>query len=440
MRTTSLAIVFFAASMTACGTGPRARVAAAADTGHFDPAYAAYLELERSEGADEELLARVAGALLEEEAGETDDARSRAALSQLTLAGTAGEPILDRLSRASGRGPGRRGALEILARRGREHAILALRAMADDPDPAAVTSSVLGMDPEADRALLLASLDATHGPLRAAAAARLAPVADRAEVREALEEMARVDPLPSARAAAVRSLARAGEGALDALRERLSDADGSVRTAAVDAIFEADRAAARETLGPLLAIAPSASGIEAARLLAEPDPNGANEEDAALARAFLQRALTASDAALRAQAGVALAGLSLAAESPTGAVLAALETEQDPFVKLSFARALARRARERAFAVLEELLGAEGMPRAQAAALLATERHERAIEVLREIVGNAEADSIDRRTAVRALARDAMRPDLAERSLLDDDALVRIHAAGGILAAAAARR
>jgi hypothetical protein len=39
---------------------------------------------------------------------------------------------------------------------------------------------------------------------------------------------------------------------------------------------------------------------------------------------------------------------------------------------------------------------------------------------------------------VRALAREAMQPDAARRFLHDEDPLVRIYAAGGILAAAAA--
>ena len=46
--------------------------------------------------------------------------------------------------------------------------------------------------------------------------------------------------------------------------------------------------------------------------------------------------------------------------------------------------------------------------------------------------------SIVRRTAVRSLARDAMRPDAVRASLRDDDAMVRIFAAGGIFAAGAA--
>jgi len=42
------------------------------------------------------------------------------------------------------------------------------------------------------------------------------------------------------------------------------------------------------------------------------------------------------------------------------------------------------------------------------------------------------------RGKARALARDAMDPDAARRALSDEDALVRIYGAGGILAAAVA--
>jgi len=73
----------------------------------------------------------------------------------------------------------------------------------------------------------------------------------------------------------------------------------------------------------------------------------------------------------------------------------------------------------------------------QAAALLAAEAHEAAVSKLDE-VARGDGVSVLRRTAARALAREAMQPDRARRHLGDEDALVRIYAAGGILAAAAA--
>lgn len=77
------------------------------------------------------------------------------------------------------------------------------------------------------------------------------------------------------------------------------------------------------------------------------------------------------------------------------------------------------------------------MARVQAAALLAEDGDAEARAVLSDVLAS-DAPSILRRTAARALARDARMPDAARRAMADDDPLVRIHAAGGILAAAVA--
>jgi len=417
--------------LASCGGGPRGRVATAVDAGDLEGALAAYEDYRRSEGADADVLGRVAALLLEEEARAEDGERRRAAILQLSLAGTAGEPALIRLSESEGITPGRLGALEVLARRGSEPAKLALRALADHDDPAVLASAIVGMDPALDRDLLLRHLESEDATVRRAAARALSARED-AGVREALAERARVDPDASVRAAAVGALALAGPAAVDALRERLGDPTSSVRLAAVGALARADEAAAREALGALLEMAPSPAGIEAARVLALLDG-----EIASTARAFLRRSLEARDAGLRSQAGVALTGLPASADAPVDAVRAALRTEADPEVRLSLARALWRRERATAAPVLEGLLADDGMPGVQAAALLAGEAHEEAIALL-DRVARGDGVSVLRRTAARALAREAMRPDAARRHLDDDDPLVRIYAAGGILAAAAA--
>lgn len=408
-------------------------MASALDEGDIDAALDAYEEFRQTEGGDGDLLARVAALILAEEATSGDERRRRAALSQLGLAGTRGEPILGRLSQAPGVGAARLGALAVLARRGREEARMALRSLADSDDPDVLAVATLGMDAVLDRALLLGLAGAEDANLRRAAVRALEPVVSEAEVREALVNLARVDTEASVRAAAVRVLRGAGTAAVDALRERLGDPHSSVRFAAVAALVEADLGAAVIALLPLFEVAPSPAGIEAARLLAQLD--GASE--AAAARGFLSRALGAADAALRAQAGVALAGLPLAAEAPLAAVREALEIERVPEVRLSLARALWRRDRPSARVALEALLDAEGLTRVQAAALLVRVDHTRAREVLRAVLAS-DGESIVRRTAARSLARDAMRPDAVRGSLRDDDGLVRIFAAGGILAAAAA--
>ncbi len=426
--------------LTACGGGPRARVASAVDTGDFDEAYDAYEAFRQTEGEDDDLLARVATTLLREEALGDDEERSRAAIAQLALAGTAGESTLVRIAESPGVTPGRLGALVRLAQRGRTDARLSLRALADRTEPEVLAAAIVGMDPARDLGLLLEHLEAEDARVRAAAASALAPRAAEEGVAHALAERARIDAEASVRAAAVRALAGGGDEAVGPLRERLGDPEASVRLAAVGALYAADRAAALEALGPLLEVAPSPSGVEAARLIAQLGAQDEASSEAAAARAFLVRVLAGADPSLRSMAGVALAGLPVDAAAPLDAVREALAREADAAARLSLARALWRRDREVAEAALVGLLDAEeAMPRIQAAAILAPEGEARAESVLAAALADEGAASIVRRTAVRALAREAMRPARARGALRDSDALVRIYAAGGILAAAAAR-
>lgn len=422
------------AVVAGCGGGPRARVVGATDRGDVEGALAAYEELAATEGSDPELLGRVGVTVLLEEIRGDDADRRGAALTQLSLAGTAGEPHLRRLAEAPGTSPARLGALRALARRGDPDAKLWARALADSDDPSVLAVAVLGMDPELDRARLLEHTAAEDPALRAAAVRELAEVASDDAVRERLSELARVDEEARVRASAVRALARGGPAAADILRERLGDPDGSVRLAAVGALAAVDPAAARGALGALLDVPPSPAGIEAARRLAtDDDPSTATR-----ARTFLRRALADEDSALRVQAGVAITGLPRDTEAPMDAVREALEREPDAGVRLQLARALARRDEAVGRRALEALLEVDGMPQVQAAAILAADDHAAARRVLARVLAAADRPSLERRTAVRALARDAMRPDAVASALRDDDAFVRIYAAGGILAAAAA--
>lgn len=424
--------------LASCASAPRARVASAVERGDLDAALEAYERFREVEGADHDLLARMAALLLEREARSDDASVRRAAIAQLSLAGTAGMPVLVRLSEEEGLGETRLAALEALARRGREDARHVLRGLADERDPEVVAVSVLGMDPALDGELLLELTGSEHAGLRRAAVERLAAVASDAPVRERLAELARVDSEASVRAAAVRALGRAGPAAVDMLRERLADPDASVRFAAVGALIEADEERGRIALGAMLEVSPSPAGVEAARLLARRGAGPEGLAGAQAARAFLRRALASADASLRAQAGVAIASLPEGAEAPIDALREALAGEADPDVRLSLARALLRHDAPAARAVLSSLVaGGEGMARVQAASILAGDGDRAARAALEEAVGSGES-SIVRRTAARALAREAMAPDAARRLLRDEDALVRIYAAGGILAAAVA--
>lgn len=430
-----------ALSMIACGCGasaPRAAVASAVDRGDVEDAVSAYERLRESDGADAELLARVAVLVLVREARSEDRESRRAAVQELGFAGSAGEPTLRQLARSDG--PAQILALEALARRGDDGSKRQLRGLADSDDPDERAASVLAMDAEQDRALLLEAI-AWPAPLaRQNAAAALAALAPEGEARDALESVGRGDPEPGVRAAAVRSLGAYGAPALTALRERLSDPVGSVRMAAVEALLRADRDQARVILGSLFETPTSTQGIEAARLLATPARGAGAESGDQGARAYLRQALSASDPTLRAQAGVALVSLP-GAEEMIGALREALAREADAGAKLSIARALMRQpgAVGEAREALRGLMREDGTMNAlQAAAVLAGEGEGDASATLAGFL--TRPDPVLRRAAARAMARDASRPDDVRGALVDHDASVRIAAAGGIVAAAATPR
>jgi HEAT repeat protein len=431
VRALAVLLSIFASS---CASAPRARIAAAVDRGDLDGAYEAYEQFRSHEGTDVELLGRIAGLVLEREVQSDDDAIRGAALTQLGLAGTAGAPILVRLADARGVGPGRLGALTLLAQRGHEPSRLALRALADHEEPEVLAASVGGMDPSLDRELLFTLAASEHAEVRRAAVELLGRAAADASVAGALERVARVDPDESVRAAAVRALGGAGEHGVEILRERLGDPEPMVRFAALSALVRAAPDQARVALASLLEIAPSAAGIEAARLLCSIEDRGALVP----ARDYLVRALASEDPQIRSQAGIALSSLPRDREPPLEILRDALGREPDREVQLSLARALFRHERPAALRALRELVRSDAaMVRVQAAMMLAAEGDADALATLESVAASGDA-TILRRTAVRGLARDAMRPESARRYLLDDDALVRIYAAGGILAAAAA--
>ncbi|MCZ7682495.1 MAG: hypothetical protein M5U28_28355 [Sandaracinaceae bacterium] len=198
------------------------------------------------------------------------------------------------------------------------------------------------------------------------------------------------------------------------------------------------RGRGRIALGAMLEVSPSPAGVEAARLLAQRGAGPEGLAGAQAARAFLGRALAGADASLRAQAGVAIASLPEGTEAPIDALREALAAEGDPEVRLSLARALAaRRARGARGAVFARGRG-RGMARVQAASILAQGGDRAARAALEEAIGSEQRARSCAARPARALAREAMAPDAARRLLRDDDALVRIYAAGGILAAAVA--
>jgi hypothetical protein len=435
-RTLLRALALFAA-LSGCGAGPRGRVAEAAQRGDFVAASGHYATLRASDGDDADLLAFVAEALLVSEARSGAPSRRSAAVQQLALAGTRGREPLERL--AADMGPVGTEALVALARAGQRDARRVLRGLADSTAPEVRAAAVLGMEVEGDRTLVVAWCADPAREVREAACGRLGELAPDTDILRVLVERARIDPDAQVRSAAVRALGRFGGLAVLALRDRLSDAEPRVRAAALESLLRADREEGRGAAASLLETPTSQSTLEAARLLATTlDPGiPPSTADRASARAHLLGALTNPDAALRNQAAIAL--VAVAPDDETTAVLRArVETEPDVGVRLSLARALLPSATEAARAALHRLLVEDhGMTGAQAAALLAGAGDDEGLARLR--TDRTNGDALVRRVVVRALARDALRPVEVGDALNDDDALVRIQAAGGILAAAAVR-
>lgn len=427
--------VFVFVLAVACGSGPRLAVSSALDRRDVGGAITAYEHVRDSDGDDDALLRRIAELMLEQEGASEPADRRDAALRQLALAGTAGRSTLERLGQG-----GSVHALAVLAEHGSGSAREALRIHIDSEDPDVRAAAVLGLSIDSDRELLLSLAAEPSTRVRAAAVARLAELAPESVARGVLEERARIDPDPSVRAAAVRALGSFDTAAISLIRERLSDPIASVRMTAVAALLHADRDGGRTVLASLFEAPPSAQGIEAARLLGtrlERD-QPPTEEDASAARAYLLSALSANEAGLRSQAAVALSTLRGPAEIETS-LAHALAVEADAGVKLAIARALLplEHGENAALEAIRALSAADVTMTSLQASIVLAARHESA-GVDRVEAAMHGADIPLRRVAARALARDAMLPARAEPALSDPDALVRIQAAGGILAAAAA--
>lgn len=423
---------------TGCASGPRARVMAAVEVRDADGALDAYERFRELDGPDASLLSEVAALILEDAALSEDAALRDAAMHQLRLAGTAALPLVRRLARREGRTVARAKALEILSERGDDEARAYLYALLDADDVEIQATALGAVDAEEEPARLVEALGHESATMRKAAARALAGAGDDAAARAALAELSRVDPDGSVRNAAVRSLGGFGAAAFEPLRERLGDPESSVRLAAVRALVRADRERALIVVGPLLETPPSPAGIEAARVLAFTGEGDPAPEGVVTARAYLRRAVTSDQASLRAQAAIAIVSLGATPELDA-TLLEALRAEADPSVRLSMARALRQRpgAEEDAVAALRGLLSGDEMPAVQAASILAADGVDPAIAKLEAALSHG--SSLIRQVAARSLAREAQRPDAVRVALRDDDPVVRVHAAGGILAAVAAR-
>ncbi len=441
-RTLLAAALLLLSLLAACGGGPRGAVMSAVDARDVPGALHAYERFRRLDGPDGQLLAPVAALILEKAALGHDPKERDAAIEELAIAGTAGHATLERIAQSPGDTVARAEALRVLAERGDDQARAYLYALLDSHDPDIVAAAITAIDAPHETHRLLTLLGATATVVRRAAALHLGGAAPAPEARLALAEVARVDPEPTVRQAAVRALGSYGHAAVDALRERLGDPSTGVRQAAVRALVQADRGEALAIVGGLLDTPPGPAGIEAARVIAmtgvdrhhHGDDGGTPAPGVVDARAYLLRALASDSPADRAQAGFALA--SMPNPSLVRAIVDKLRAEHDPEVQLALATALVHRPSGEAAAkhALRELVRhGRGMPAVQAASILAPSSERDALRLLARTMRTG--SPILRRVAARAMARDALRPDAARAALTDPDGLVRVSAAGGILAA-----
>ena len=250
--------------LVACGGGPRAAIDDAVAAKDVPRALSAYDGFREADGSDVALLAEIAALVLELDALSADDERVKGALIQLRLAGTAGLPALRRLADTEGVTLVRALALEALAKRGDGSARAFLFAMIDEDDPELVALAITAADPNEDTERLIALLGDTHPPVRRAAALALGGLTESVDALNALAQLSRVDPESTVRNAAVRALGSFGASAIPFLRERMGDADASVRLAVVRALVRADRESSLDIIASLLAT-PSESSRDRGR-------------------------------------------------------------------------------------------------------------------------------------------------------------------------------
>lgn len=491
-----------------CISGPRGRFATAMAKGNLRGALAAYDALARVDGINRGMLDQLARLTLVEAAVRGDDRQRRAAFRQLRMAGIHATGVLRTLAglhsddaqlhvagplpapRPGPTSPSALMALEALAQRGDIDARLLLRGLADDKRPQVLRAALLGMDPETDRPQIRALTAHPDPHVRARAAARLRARSAKDTLR--LATLARRDPAPEVRRAAVQALGRSRNR-----RQQISDtqncitrhpffcqSDNDVSSRVADrgvsnrpyltVIHESDthilsrvadrgvstpsyltaRAALRErlsdsalsvrttavralhavgdaaTLGELVRhVTPSPVTIEAARLLL---PRRCNASSAA--RALLVRAMRSPRKALRIQAAVALTSVpeSDAGELRTLAVQR-LAMEPSPRVRLALARALRRADPGTARNAFTALLETRLEIRLEAAAELLQLSSADAVDIIWSTLLDASIPSRLRARAAAIVAAHSVHADAARHFFVDPDPLVRIAIAGGML-------
>jgi len=425
--------IFVFMNLTACGGAAPTPLDQSVAQGDLQSALTRYEELRMTQGPDIEALGKVAGLLLEQEAL-YPGSRRNAALGQLRSSGSAAEPALQRLAQRERSRAAQARALEILALRGDAEAQAKLKGLLSDKDPEATAAALASLDPEDDRVQLVKALRSPHGLIRNAAAQRLGGAEAHPRVRSALVDAARLDPLYTVRAAALKSLTKYGSAAKEALRSGLKDSNSSVRLVAIAGSAQARDDELTAWLTGQLAQPQSTESIEVARALAVHATGKAQSN----AKEYLLSALTSQDRQARHQAAVALQTVSRQ-EKDTAGIAQALDRENETDIKVALATMLVDDPNHasRAKTVLSSVIETDGMASVYAAAYLVKDGgYPQATAALERMM---QAGSVEvRAAAARALARDANQPDAARTALKAPHPRVRIEAAGGILAALSA--
>jgi hypothetical protein len=414
-------LLFCLCALGCAASETRHQVASAVERGAYGDALRVY---EKS-GRDRAVLRALAESILVQDAERAEPQRQHQAFTELGLLGNRSRPWLERLAQPKRAKHVRVRALRLLMALGDAHARVQLRPLAFDPDPEIADIAFASLDASADREVVSSALYTPRTARRLAALALLSAPGAADSLRE-VEEVSRLDPQPSVRAAALFALERHGAAATSAFERALKDDDESVRVVAIEAFARAAPEQAVAYLDQQLGAAITRETLAAAAALLRMRP----AREPARARDALARGLSASESRLRSYAAVLVRTLP-SAEKNLAAVRSRLAVESSVEVKLGLALALGT-SDPAARAALFSLSQGTSLPAAQAAHELA--RLGDAAAYARLIALCVSPSSVTRATIARALGREQRAPQAVAALLADSDPDVRDAAAGAVLA------
>ncbi|HET8940210.1 MAG TPA: HEAT repeat domain-containing protein [Polyangiales bacterium] len=400
------------------GSAAETRVTHDVARGDFKRALTFY----EQEGRSPQLLRALSEGVLLAAARAPDPEQRRAAFVELSMLGTRAESLLEALSAPVEPLIVRAEALRLRTELGDDAARRTLRGLFDHPNPEISDSAVLALRPEQDLPAVEAALRSPRSGRRAAALTLLRKA--KPEHRALLSEVARFDPSPQLRAAALYTLERYGAEAADALEAATQDSDEQVRAAALAGLARVAPERAELLLDQQLGAAVSTRSIDAAITLLSLQP--ARQE--ARARAALSAALSSPDATLRAQTAAALARLP-SERLDLAQLRACLRVEKAPSVRLALALALGPEDPS-AQRTLAELSTSFSLIGAQAAAELAARSGKARTRL---VAFSTHTSALVRITAARLIARELRDPAPITQLLADANWQVRDAAAGAVL-------